>query len=402
MNSSRAFDLLPYGESLRLLLMLLQISLCAFGIAMAVASRAVLIGFGTICITLLVPLYLYRFSQVSGTQFNPFAGGDYYIIAIIAVLYLEIRNGGLERILNFIFRVSSIYAALYCLLWLAFALGYLHVPENSNLVLQNSGALDRGLRLSLANSYIIFGISVSMVSLIKLRNASSIFFLLLFFVALYFSGSRFLTLIILMSSVIYIALRNVRWVQIFWLSVFSLYLVAVLMIVFFHDFNPFSFIADNSTVYQDLSAWARWRSTEIAIDLLDSHWLLGIGIPSGPAAYQPLTYVNFFYPQDLGLLGIFTSYGVGGFLGYIFISISSQFLRLSTFSIPIHLRYGTLLTFTTILGYSILAPVFFMNALPFTCVILCTFLATRVRTHNQNMTVAAMQMAERNNSPHLS
>ena len=26
----------------------------------------------------------------------------------------------------------------------------------------------------------------------------------------------------------------------------------------------------------------------------------------------------------------------------------------------------------------------------------------RVRTHNQNMTVAAMQMAERNSSPHLS
>ena len=29
-------------------------------------------------------------------------------------------------------------------------------------------------------------------------------------------------------------------------------------------------------------------------------------------------------------------------------------------------------------------------------------LFTRVRTHNQNMTVAAMQIAERNSSPHLS
>ena len=31
-----------------------------------------------------------------------------------------------------------------------------------------------------------------------------------------------------------------------------------------------------------------------------------------------------------------------------------------------------------------------------------TVIEPRVRTHNQNMTVAAMQMAERNNSPHLS
>ena len=76
------------------------------------------------------------------------------------------------------------------------------------------------------------------------------------------------------------------------------------------NLNPFLYFGDQS-------ASVRANAIMIVADSIQYYWLRGAGISFGIENYRPLTGITYFFPSDIGLIGIFYTYGIFGFLLYV-------------------------------------------------------------------------------------
>lgn len=373
LTHSHFLDLFSAGDVVRSAILIIEIILILFGIALSLISGEIVVSAAAITMFASVPFYAYIFSTASGGDFVFSSGGDYLFLGAFSLVFLAIKGGRAEALLQSIYKMSVIYGAIYILVVLGLSAHVLSVNADSHMVLDSGGGVDRGLRVTLANSFIIFGTCVATIAASRTLKLISFVNLLIFCGCLYLSGSRYISLLLVVATIIYFIIRNSNITRNIFFTIFFVGLCFVIFVIASHNYNPFDGFVSEAASHGDVSAWARWKDIDIANKLIPEHWAFGIGIPNGLDAYKPVSGVAYFYPQDIGLVGVFVMFGVPGFLFYTFICFcactSHKKLSLNNLS----LKLGLGLAGAIMALFSHLAPIFAGNAVPFGVLYLAIF-----------------------------
>jgi len=372
-SHSRFLEFLAFGDVVRTALLFFEIAIIILGISLAIFSGRIVIASASIITFAAVPFYAYIFGVASGEDPVLSSGGDYFFISIAALFFLVLNGGMGERFLKTLYRMSVVYAVLYILVVIAISANILSVGAESHIVLDSGGGVDRGLRVTLINSFVIFGTCVATISTFREFRIKQLACLFIFCLCLFLSGSRYVSALMCAAIVMFLIFQNSKLTRNLFFLIFFVGLLFVGYVISAHNFNPFNGFVNEASSHGDVSAWARWKDVDIANKLIPDHWLFGVGISNGIDAYRPVSGVPYFYPQDIGLLGVFIMFGIFGFSYYVFICFcacfSYQKLQVQDFSI----KAGLGLAGAVMTVFSHLAPVFTANAMPFAAMYLALF-----------------------------
>ncbi|MFC3309127.1 O-antigen ligase family protein [Blastomonas aquatica] len=167
----------------------------------------------------------------------------------------------------------------------------------------------RGNRLHSASLLLLYGTGYSIASLRARFSVGVLLLTGLFTLCWIATESRSITLLVLLTMLGYALIRNAARLGRMTFIVFAAGLAFSLMLIIDPDLNPFLYFGDQS-------ASVRTNSIDIVSQSIQYYWLTGAGISFGVENYKPLTGITYFFPGDIGLIGIFYTYGVLGLLLY--------------------------------------------------------------------------------------
>ncbi|MDM7966163.1 hypothetical protein [Blastomonas fulva] len=257
-------------------------------------------------------LFLFVFSMNSGVPFTVNSGGEYIGLTFVGLFALTFQDRSFGRLMRWFYILCCGYAVFYLMASGAIRLGIIDTGGITRAIASADDA-GRGDRLHAAALLLVFGTAYS-VAQMRLRFAVP--YLLaagLFAIAWWVTESRAITTVTFLVMVGYVALRNVPLMG---RAAFLAYLAGTLfsiLLLIDPSLNPFLYFGDQS-------ASIRVNSVDIASQSMQYYWLTGAGISFGVENYRPLTGITYFFPGDIGMMGIFYMYGVAGLMIYMFIS----------------------------------------------------------------------------------
>ncbi|MBB3955515.1 hypothetical protein [Novosphingobium sediminicola] len=363
-SGSGFLGFLPIGNVLRLIFIVLQVTIAFYGIGIAFIRQHIVVASLSLIMMLAIPFYAYVFSMAARQPFVPVSGGDYLPIGLTSLFYLVLRNGQGQDLVRFLMRVSAIYAVAYILLWAGVTFGLVHPADGAKIVLKSGGDTERGDRIALLSCFIIFGMFCATASFVRSLRFLALVQIALFAICLFLSGSRLISAMTILAFGLYLVTQTSQLVRTVFFPIFLIGFLTTCFMIITHSFNPFDSFVNENTRFGDVSAWARWKDIALTNALIPDHWVFGLGLPNGVEGYGPITHVNYFYTQDIGILGVFMTFGVFGLLLYGFICFAACFGSDKLQIDPI-MKIGLNLTGAVLAVYSLLAPVFTGSAIPF-------------------------------------
>jgi len=332
-----------------LFLLTILVALCAAVlILMQGAYRALLIA---PLVVLGFTLAMLRFSEVSGTEFNPRALSQFVGLFAIFVTYRFTSQGKTPQLVKVIFWYAIGYAFIYLLLNAALKFGIYH-PRGTHqaIVLKD---FSRRPRLLLANGIVSFGVAMIMARLRHHLNMKNMLIAGLFALTIFASLSRTYTAVVLLVGLCYFITRNARvpgWICFAILVSISFVLIAGL---YFPTYNPFIHPGD-------ASSYVRAEEYEIARQYILRWPILGIGFPSlGPRGYKEFLAVDVFAASDLGAVGIWMTFGLAGLVMFLVSALICTFSYRERYD---QVTRDTLaLTGAMMTGYAVIAPSMWYN-----------------------------------------
>lgn len=286
------------------LLSILVVALAA--VQLFVRAQFHVLAFGVLAVVGFA-LAMLRFSAVANIPFNVKALSQFTGLMAIFVTYRFTSQGRTPDLVRILFWYAFAYACIYILVNAALKFDIYH-PRGSHqaLVLKD---WSRRPRLYLANGIISFGLAVTAARLRQRVNMKNLVLLGIFAVAIAAALSRTFTVVVGCVTLAYLVLRNAKLVSWGALAAF-LAISAVLVIgLAFPTFTPFS--------GDDGSAHVRASEYEIARHYIRQWPILGIGFPSVNRSYQEFLAVDAFAASDLGLVGIWLTFGLVGMLLFV-------------------------------------------------------------------------------------
>lgn len=299
------------GEVLRSTAIFMTVGLAMVGATiclwrgMAVAAFLTVAGFSSVFIS------LYIFSMNSGVPFTFGAGGQYIGLSFIGLFALTLKDGHAGTLFRWFFGLTCLYAVFFIAALAAIRLGVVDVGSAIRGVV-SADDVGRGTRLHASAFPLIYGTTYSVVSFQKRPTISKALLILLFALTFWVTESRTITALVFIAVSVHFVLRRPI---LFSRGSFAIYLVGAIgsvLILLQPDLNPFSYTTD-------YSAQVRENTVNIASNLIRYYWVFGSGLSFGIEGYAPLAGVYYFFPGDIGLMGILFSYGIFGLLGYSFI-----------------------------------------------------------------------------------
>lgn len=353
LSISRILEIVPNVDWIRPICLAVVVLSVLSGILICLVCGEFIAATFTVLLVAIIPAGAMVFSKISSSPFVFASGGDYYSLGLFGVIYIALRRGNQQWLLRSLYWLSISYACAYIVLNIGLSTGILNMPASGNGILPEDVANGRGLRVILASSFIVYGTFTSIASVIRDLKFSSIFTVLLFVCCLLLAQSRAILAVCFVILLIYTVTSLSKVIRYLALVLYAGSLTASMYVAFVPGENPFS--SDKS----NLSEWARSQSIEIAKNLIKEHLWTGIGIPNGPLGYEPITSVNYFFPADIGLVGVLVTFGVFGILLYTAEAIAACLM-------PTRLQGWVERKYTIGLGlsgavmtiYSALAPVF--------------------------------------------
>lgn len=303
-------DLLgEFGETVRIVVIVLTGVLTMTGAAICLFRGYLAAFFISVAGLLSIFLFLFIFSINSGVPFTLTSGGEYIGLTFTGLFYLTLKDRTYGNLMRWFYRVCIGYAIYYIVASLALRFGLLDVGGVARAI-ASADDVGRGDRLHSASLLLVYGVCYSMV---MVRKHFSLYYLLasaLFCVAWFLTGSRTITLVVFLALLPYLALGQTGWLKMAVKIVFYAGAIGSFFIILNPDLNPFLYFGDQS-------ASIRANSILIVSDSIQYYWLQGAGISFGVENYRPLTGITYFFPGDIGLIGIFYTYGIFGFLLYV-------------------------------------------------------------------------------------
>lgn len=351
---SRFTEVFSGLEIIRQACLIGMISIAVLSIPLAAVLREVIAPVAIAVTIASIPFSAWVFSAATGTEYVPLSGGDYYSGAMVGIFYLTWKHGDAQALLRAIYVIAIVYAVVYLLIWAGLVTGAISLPKEAKILLAADAGSNRGARIILSNTFATYGMAVAVVGMNRRPNVRAGICLILFATCFYLAQSRVIAALVVMGMIAYTAIRLPRpkVVQGAAFAIFSAGLIASIYVAVTPGVNPFSDDRYN------LSQWARSEEILIAQRLIPQHAWLGIGIPNGIRAYAPLSDVNFFYPADIGLVGVLVSYGIPGLMLYFAIICGACFAtsKLAGVVEP-RFVYALGLTGAILTVYSVLATV---------------------------------------------
>lgn len=296
------------GEILRTTAIITTVGLAMIGAAICMWRGMILAAFLSIAGFASVFVSLFVFSINSGLPFTFGAGGQYIGLSFVGLFCLSLHDGTAGKLLRWYFILCCGYAVFFILALSAIRLGLIDVGAAIRGI-ASADDVGRGTRLHASAFPLIFGITYSAARFRLKPGLPYLILLAVFALTFWMTESRTITALTIAVVVGYLILRNAILIG---KASFILYTAgAMLSVVILTDptLNPFLYFSDSS-------AEIRANSINIASDFFGYYWLLGAGLSFGIDGYSPLTGIFYFFPGDIGLMGILFSYGVVGFVGY--------------------------------------------------------------------------------------
>jgi hypothetical protein len=303
-------DLLgEFGETARILAIVLTGVLTMTGAAICLLRGYLAAFFVSIAGLFSIFLFLFIFSVNSGVPFTLTSGGEYIGLTFTGLFFLTLKDRSYGRLMTWFYYVCVGYAFYYIAASIALRLGLIDVGGVVRAVASADDA-GRSDRLHSAALLMIYGTCYSVV---MMRKGFTIWYLLaslLFSFAWYITQSRTITLVVVLAVLPYVVIGRADLLKKVAMVVFYLGVVGSLLIISDPSLNPFLYFGDQS-------ASVRTNSIQIVSDSIQYYWSQGAGISFGVENYKPLTGITYFFPGDIGLIGILYTYGIAGFGLYI-------------------------------------------------------------------------------------
>jgi hypothetical protein len=275
---------------------------------------------------------VFQFMAVSNVEygssefgFSPFyARLQLFCVPMISALIVRGRQRELK---TSIYLTAFIYLAIYILASIIIAPSVDTTFRASAFVADYDG---RGGRVFLNNALVSLAFFVSLSDLLKRGRLVPITIFILCCISVYLSQSRYYQFCLILTTVCFMVIRNLRIIGILFTIAFSLGSLFFTSRIISGE-NPFTFIAG------DRSLETRALSFDFVRSILQEHFISGVGLANTPVSDALLVKLSTFFWTDLGLVGIFY---VGGIIGLsVFIIMS-----LTCFFCPWLLRRALLLT----------------------------------------------------------
>ncbi|WP_156796117.1 hypothetical protein [Brevundimonas subvibrioides] len=312
----RLIELLPGGEAIRAVAIIIVLMCAILGIAgcfvrgyffSALASTTILAS-----IWLSLAVYSFRFGQ----PFVVTAGGLYFAAGLPALFLLVYKSGQLPAVIHKLYILTLIYGVIYIIAALAMQAGILRITQQTFIAIGADDLIGRKVRLTLATTYIVFGLMWALAELLRKPGLAPAAALALFATCLVLADSRLISAITVVTAIAFLLTRSSTLVARGALAAFGVIMVVSMLVAFNPDFDLLSPIA------RDTSERVRAQSFDIAQAKIGDFWLFGAGVPSGGAGYVAMTSSRTFYPSDIGLVGVVFVYGVGGVIFYCLTTIA--------------------------------------------------------------------------------
>lgn len=338
------------GEVLRLTSIILTVTLAMAGAMICAWRGFVLVAILTIAGFSSVFIALFIFSLNANMPFTFGAGGQYIGLSFIGLFALTLQDRSTGKLLRWFFVLCCGYAVFFILALASIRFGLIDVGGAIRGV-ASADDVGRGTRLHASAFPLIFGIAYAAAMFRMKPRLSYILLVFLFVYTFWITESRTITAVTILVIIGYGLLRNAKLIGKASFILFSIGAALSIFILIYPDYNPFLYLADSS-------AAIRANSINIASDFFNYYWLWGAGLSFGIDGYAPLTGIFYFFPGDIGLMGILFSYGILGFFGYLLITylgcLSYDRVGIATDSKVI--AEAVTLTASVIAIYSLLSP----------------------------------------------
>ncbi len=309
------------GPAVPQMLFLVSIAAIATGALMALYEGQLLCVVAAGVIVALLVIQSYVFSWLTGAPVNLSVLLSYANMAAFPIFSL--RTLKLDRVFAFLFVICLAYAAVY-------VAGYDHFVATAQaaldrakltkgdfgLALKSGGVRvlpddsSRGLRVLLAGTFTSFAYFYALARLRAGRGWRWLMPMLLTGAAMFLSRSRTYIAVMALLTLAHLLRLSNRPQRVMAAGVFLAGTLVVLSGVAFQDLDPLGLLASDS------SGAVRARAYRIIADLVAQNFVTGVGIAPSPEAAYRLVALPSVYWADLGVLGVWYTFGLFGLLLY--------------------------------------------------------------------------------------
>ncbi|WP_146215307.1 hypothetical protein [Blastomonas natatoria] len=346
-------DLLgPAGEGIRLSAIIVSAFVAMLGATICVFRGLFLPALVSFISMLAIFASLYIFSINSGVPFTFNSGGEYVGIAFTGLFYLTLHDRTFGRLLNWFFNLCIGYALFYILASLALRFGYLDTGGVTRGIASADDA-GRSDRLHSAALLLVYGTTYTIVKIRTNFRLLHTIWAAIFALAWWLTESRAIVVVSIPVIVAYLILPKAELIGRLAFSVFMVGVIASLIILIEPNWNPYLYFGDQS-------ASVRTNSIDIASQRVWEYLGTGAGISFGIEGYRPISGITYFYPVDIGLIGILFMYGILGFLVYILICFlgCTSYKRIVSLGYTSDMASAVVLTAIILSAYSLQTPIY--------------------------------------------
>lgn len=358
------------GEDFRTIIIVLAVVINMIGASICLFRGMVIEAIITFAGLLWIFHFVFIFSLYSGIPFTFSAGGEYLGYTYFGLMSLVIKDKMLPKFLNWLFTICVIYAVYYIIANIAVQLGILDTGSATRVFVSADDA-GRSDRLYATGLPVVFGLMIALSKIRQNFSIKHIISILLFIACSLVASSRLISALMVLVIIAYFTVGDLRKLGRYTLIFMAISISLSLSLIYFPDLNPFIFATDNSGLVRVLSLY-------IASDLMSDYWITGAGISFGIEGYMPITNKTYFFPGDIGFVGLLFEYGVFGFAFYcllVYVACTA-YGRAIARGCPRDLATGLALTGITFSIYSLQSPQFDCGASP--SILAMVFLALAV------------------------
>lgn len=308
----KMYDLLgSAAEDVRALAIFLTVGIAMAGAAICLWRGMIFSSVLTIAGLGWVFFYTLVYSLNTGVPYTFSAGGEFIGYTFFGLFALTLRDKKFGQLMWWFYIISCAYALYYVMASLAVQAGAINIASTTRAVVGADDA-SRGNRLIATLLPLTFGIMYTLVQVFYRFKIRYLILLAVFVVSWYFTFSRAASATVIIVIFAYAVCRNIRLVSRILFLVLAGGTLFSISLIWYPEYNPFY-------LTYDISGMIRVMSVDTISQLFKYYTLFGSGIAYGPEAYTPITGTKFFYPGDVGLLGMLFCYGLFGFPVYLYI-----------------------------------------------------------------------------------
>ena len=253
-------------------------------------------------------IQIVHFTAISRQAENFNSLAQYYTLFSFVVFSNFIGEGDIDYLLKTIYRYACIYVVIYVVASVLVTVNLLPGDITARLTQTD---VERGARILIVSSTTLYCLHYAYFNYLATRKYSLLLMVIFSMAALLISQSRLLIVVAVLLWSVSIVFRSRSALSTFAFVAFLALSGGMLFGMIDAQWNPFTLFGD------DTSALVRTRGYESVRQILTVHPALGVGIANDDADLVAFTSNPTLAAADLGPIGIWFVFGLGGLVLYV-------------------------------------------------------------------------------------